>query len=306
MRYTSFDITSFYLDSIAKLNQVDVDKLFNADIKSSIEKSIIDTANQIELYARIFDVKVKEPNIFKLLYFCAESLTKYLKEIYIQDIKKLMLLMMKSHIKLTCKIEEDETNDFFERTCKKISQVLLFGKEKEYYGSYGIYTIFISLLRFQSKSTASAESIKNKDIKTEVKSSASQKTYLMYLIENDKSKITDHEEFYLIKGWKIGELKCSKTVYLSFENRVIALCHLEVEDMGESQSVIKRCDNCSGYEKNELEQYIKEYNYNNLYVFKLRCVNKYDIKIPFEQISGNYAELTDTQIKSIKEAIDEQ
>jgi len=308
MTYTSYDIVSHYLDTLALLNKVGVETLFNSDIKKCVIKSIRTTELKIELYGRFFDVDIKEPNILKLLYFCAKSLETYLKAIYKQDIKKLMLLLMQSYLKEFYKIQNNITNDFFDRTCKKIEQAIIFDKEKDIYGEYGIYTIFISLVRFKSSFEVSdnAPYQEYKDIKTEIKQNMPVKSYILYHQDDEISTDEVNSTFTMIKGYMIGSKNSLKRIYKVKDAKLEGVYKAKMIESGSASCIIKKYS--QSYNDNVVSKYVEKYAYNNLYVYELDAMKlcKKPLELTIKQINSTFMELSEEEVKKLDNLLNEQ
>ena len=133
-----------YLDKIAQMKRCEIEDIFISNPKNAIYYVVRQSKLEIKIYKRFFDVDMEKENVLKRLYFTALVLKRCIHQEFHEILFKLMLLYIFSFLK---KKGVELTEDFKERTLKKIILVVMLDRVEELFGRYGLYFLFVGLLR---------------------------------------------------------------------------------------------------------------------------------------------------------------
>ena len=137
-----------YLNHIAKFKKCEIEDIIISNPKKVIPYISTKSKREILLYKRFFDVKMENENVLKRLYFSALTLKEFIHKEYQELLFELMLIYIFSYLsQKNIKLSEE----FKKRTLNKILMSIKLDKNEEFFGKYGLYFLFTSLIRNKIK-----------------------------------------------------------------------------------------------------------------------------------------------------------
>lgn len=172
--------------------------LLHSTQKEKLTKS---TEQKINHYKNLFNITMKESNLLKKYYFSGIVLSDYYGGIYKKNILFIMLDFLNDILYEKVPLESDE---FYNRTFKKVVLSIVEDRVKEDFGDYGIYFLFSSLIRYYEDVLTVDDDVINADISKVHKNCKKMNNIIKklkdYICIEDEFEDIPPQEFELLDG----------------------------------------------------------------------------------------------------------
>jgi hypothetical protein len=139
---TILDTVSIYIDEIANIHDIPVEKIINDLDEKMAEHIVNQIENSLQSYINCFNIQTEEPDELKLIYHVAKTLDGFITPSYRYTLRMLMFFYL-------CDVLHQFCNDcdlLQKKTLSKIEHIIITDKETKNLGDYGLYLFFRGMI----------------------------------------------------------------------------------------------------------------------------------------------------------------